>query len=426
MRSFLAAIWAVFGRFVVLLRLGAPPRLTLRVARWLTRFGLREFALQYATLDAIAIGVLVLTGAIDSTAGKAVAAILGLVIVYELRLAWAAHRSAAAVAEELADFPYAPEETRFPRSHLVFPFLMLFARGVKHERGVAYHAEPGRRVRLDIYRPAGAAADGEQRPAAIQVHGGGWIFGSRLEQGIPLLNHLAANGWVGFNIDYRLSPRATFPEHVIDVKRAIAWVRGHADELGVDPERIALTGGSAGGHLVAHAALTANDPTYQPGFEDADTSVAAAVPFYGLYDWLDPEHRLYPGVRDWLFEEMVLKRTREDDPEAYRDASPPYLVHPGAPPFLIFHGEHDTLVPVADGREFARRLEAVSQSPVRYVELPGAEHAFDIFPSLRTARVVEGIERFLRATVPAAPEAEAPATREGAIPPGRDAELSPR
>lgn len=412
MRPFVAAIWGVFRRFVVLLRLGAPPRLTLRVARWLLRFGLREFALQYAVLDALLIGVLAVTGAINSTIGTVLAILLGLVIVYELRLAWLAHRSAAAVAEELADFPGTPEDIRFPRSHLFFPFLMLFARGVTHTRGVVFHSEPGWRVRLDIYRPVEAAPEDERRPAVVQVHGGGWIFGSRMEQGIPLLNHLADNGWVGFNIDYRLSPRATFPDHVIDVKRAIAWVREHADELGIDQSRIALTGGSAGGHLVAHAALTANDPRYQPGFEGADTSVAAAVPFYGLYDWLDPEHRLYPGVRDWLFEEAVLKTTREENPQAYRDASPPYLVHPNAPPFLIFHGDQDTLVPVEDGRAFARRLEAVSKSPVRYVELPGAEHAFDIFPSLRTARVVEGIERFLRATVPAAPEVEEPPEAE--------------
>jgi acetyl esterase/lipase len=395
---FFAALWGILRRFVVLWRLGAPPRLTLRVLRWLWRFTIREFAFQYAAIDAVVIAVLVVTGATDSTLGRVAAGIFGLLLLYELRLGWAAWRSAAAVAEELADFPRAPEETRFPRSHLVFPLLMLFARSVKHTRGVVYHSEGRRRVRLDIYRPAADAADDELRPAVIQVHGGGWIFGSRMEQGIPLLNHLAANGWVGFNIDYRLSPRATWPDHVIDVKRAIAWVRAHADELGIDPGRIALTGGSAGGHLVAHAALTANDATYQPGFEEADTSVAAAVPFYGLYDWLDAELQ-HPGIRDWLLEELVMKRRRAEDPDAFRNASPPYLVHRDAPPFLIFHGEVDTLVPVEDGRRFAKRLEAVSQSPARYVELPAGEHAFDIFPSLRTARVVEGIERFLRAVV---------------------------
>jgi acetyl esterase/lipase len=395
---FFAALWGILRRFVVLLRLGAPPRLTLRVVRWLMRFTMREFAFQYAAVDATVIAALIATGAVESTLGLLVAIVFALLFALEARLAWASWRSATAVAKELADFPRAPEETRFPRSHLVFPLLMLTARSVRHTRGVVYHSEDRRRVRLDVYRPAKAAADGELRPAVIQVHGGGWIFGSRMEQGIPLLNHLASNGWIGLNIDYRLSPRATWPEHVIDVKRAIAWVRANADELGVDPRRVVLTGGSAGGHLVAHAALTANDPRYQPGFEEADTSVAAAVPFYGLYDWLDPELQ-HPGIRDWLLEELVMKRRRVDDPDAFRAASPPYLVHRDAPPFLIFHGEVDTLVPVEDGRRFAERLAAVSQSPARYVELPAGEHAFDIFPSLRTARVVEGIERFLRAVV---------------------------
>ena len=233
----------------------------------------------------------------------------------------------------------------------------------------------------------------------MQVHGGGWIFGSRVEQGIPLLNHLASNGWVGFNVDYRLSPRATMPEHVVDVKRAIAWVRENHEKLGVDPERICITGGSAGGHLCALAALTSADKSLQPGFEDADTSVRAAVPFYGLYDLLDSERRYSPGVREWLMGKVVVKADRESDPDAFRRVSPIHRVHPDAPPFLVFHGEHDTLVPVGDARAFAERLEAVSRNDVLYVELPGSEHAFDLAPSLRTARVIEGIERFLRTVI---------------------------
>ena len=91
-----------------------------------------------------------------------------------------------------------------------------------------------------------------------------------------------------------------------------------------------------------------------------------------------------------------MKATIEDAPELYRDVSPTHRVNGDAPPFLIFHGDQDTLVPVEDARAFAKKLEEASRNPVLYVEMPGAEHAFDIFPSLRTARVVEGIERFLR------------------------------
>jgi acetyl esterase/lipase len=389
------AALAFLRRIAVLVRLGAPPTLVARVIRWTVRFFAREFAFQYIAILAVLIVLGVVFGLADEPVGLAFLVVLGLLMLIEIRFAWLAIKTTRAIEAELREeIPGDPPESRFPKSHLWFPLLMLWSRSVKVERGVVFHSEEKRRVRLDIYRPSAGIPDDERRPALIQVHGGGWILGSRAEQGIPLLNHMAANGWIGFNVDYWLSPRATLPEHVIDVKRAIAWVREHADELGVDPKRIAITGGSAGGHLAALAALTAEDRSLQPGFEDADTSVMAAVPFYGIYDFQALD--VYAYLRDWLFEKVVLKATIEDAPELYRDVSPTHRVNGDAPPFLIFHGDQDSLVPVEDARAFTKKLEAVSQRPVLYVEMPGAEHAFDIFPSLRTARVVEGIERFLR------------------------------
>ena len=212
-----------------------------------------------------------------------------------------------------------------------------------------------------------------------------------------MLNHLAQIGWVGFNIDYRLSPEATFPDQIVDVKRAIAWVRENASELGIDPELICITGGSAGGHLTALAGLSENDPAFQPGFEEADTSLSAVVPFYGVYDLTNSNGFYYEGMRRWVLEQVVFKRRYEDDPDSFRDASPTFRVHADAPPFLVIHGERDTLVPVEDARFFVERLRSVSRHPVRYVELPAAEHAFDLWPSERTARIAEGIGRFLTA-----------------------------
>jgi acetyl esterase/lipase len=391
-----AAAIAFGRRLVALARLGAPPLLTLRVCRWIVRFLAREFAFQYMAVAALLIAALFVFDLADGTVGTIAVIALAAWFAIEARFAWLSWKTTRAIEAELREeIPGEPPESRFPASHLWFPFLMLFARSVEVERGVVFHREERRRVRLDIYRPRGPSPNGSRLPAVIQVHGGGWILGSRSEQGIPLLNHLAANGWVGFNVDYRLSPRATLPEHVIDVKRAIAWVRDNADELGVDPERIAITGGSAGGHLTALAALTANDRSLQPGFEDADTSVMAAVPFYGLYDLHDEAER-YPQYRDWLFAKVVLKQHVSDAPDLYRSVSPTHRATDAAPPFLVFHGDQDTLVPVEDARDFVRRLEEISPNKVLYVEMPGAEHAFDIFPSLRTARVVECIERFLR------------------------------
>jgi acetyl esterase/lipase len=281
---------------------------------------------------------------------------------------------------------------------------MFRRRGVRVVRGVEYARRGNLRLRLDVYMPHEPAR--HPRPAIVQVHGGGWIIGSRREQAIPLLTHLAANGWVGFNIDYRLSPRATFPDHLVDVKQAIAWVRDNADEYGVDPSFVALTGGSAGGHLCALAALTADDPALQPGFEDADTSVAAAVPFYGAYDLLDEAGRHAPVVHR-ILERWVLKARRRDEPERFRLASPMYRLHAEAPPMFVIHGERDSMLPVEEARLFAQRLREISDQPVLYAEMVGGQHAFDLIPSWRTVPVIDAIERFL-ATVRRA-RVEAPA-----------------
>jgi acetyl esterase/lipase len=386
-----------------------PPALRLRLLRWIAGAAVREFAFAFLVATLLLIALALALGASGGWFGVVVVVALGLWAVRLAALAWQSLTSARRVREALADLEPPDEEERsdFPLSNLLLPPLMLWPRGVRHHRGVEFARYGNRPLLLDVYEPRAPWL--RPRPAIVQVHGGGWIVGTRSEQGIPLLNHLAAHGWVGFNIDYRLSPSATFPDHVVDVKRAIAWVREHAEEYGADPNFVCITGGSAGGHLCALAALTAGDPEYQPGFEDADTSVAAAVPFYGVYDLTNAEGDYYDELQ-WVLEELVLKAKVEEDRERFERASPTYRVHAGAPPFCVLHGDHDTLVPVADARRFVQELRRVSREPVVYAELAGAEHAFDVLPSVRTARVVETIERFLatiRAGEPAAASVEA-------------------
>jgi acetyl esterase/lipase len=302
-----------------------------------------------------------------------------------------ARRTTVTVREWSAELELDPGERApaFPRSHVVFPFLMTCRSGVTRTRDIAYGDEPD--MRLDVYRPS---EPGECRPGIMEVHGGAWMIGSKREQGIPLLNHLAANGWVGVNVDYRLSPRVKFPDHLIDLKRAIRWYREHATEYGADPDFLCVTGGSAGGHLAALLALTPGVPEYQPGFEDVDTTVRAAVTFYGVYDivaLLDGGSKTFAST----MERRVMGVRRAEHPEAYEKASPAHWINAAAPPFLVVHGSLDTLVPVTQARSFAERLREVSTAPVLYAEMKGAQHAFDIFPSYRTARVIEGVERFL-------------------------------
>ena len=290
-------------------------------------------------------------------------------------------------AEDLAAAPHAL------RAGAVLPVLMGNRRR-RITRNISYATADGHRLRLDVYTPLHDPLPGERRPAVLQIHGGGWVIGSKDQQGIPLLNHLASCGWVGFNIDYRLSPKVKYPEHLVDCKRALAWIREHAEEYSVDPDFVVVTGGSAGGHLCALVALTQDDPRFQPGFESADTSVQAAVPFYGVYDMLDRGGDHNHVFRDFL-ERMVMGVPPDEHEELWRNYSPVDHVGPDAPPMFVIHGDRDVLVPVEGARRFVEHLRAVSRSTVVYAELQGAQHAFEVFPSARSVRAVEAVERFL-------------------------------
>jgi acetyl esterase/lipase len=183
----------------------------------------------------------------------------------------------------------------------------------------------------------------------------------------------------------------------VDCKRAVAWVRQHIGEYGGDPNFIAVSGGSAGGHLSSLLALTPNDATWQPGFEDLDTSVDACVPFYGVYDTTgDPElsGAYGTGTVD-LLERLVMKTTSSDNPVLFEQASPDHRVTPEAPPMFVFHGVNDTLVPLAVGRHFVAQLRSISAAPVAYVELPRAQHAFDVMASIRSRHTTMGAVQFL-------------------------------
>lgn len=267
-------------------------------------------------------------------------------------------------------------------------------RSWRRHRDIAY-GEFGRRNTLDIWSRADLRRDANA-PVLVQVHGGAWIMGNKEQQAMPLMAHMAERGWVCVAINYRLSPRSTWPDHIVDVKRALAWVKDNIAEHGGDPDFVAITGGSAGGHLCSLAALSANDPAFQPGFEQADTSVVAAVPFYGVYDWTNRDGTGFAGLEDFLGRRVV-KSPLADSRDVYEQASPMSWVGPDAPPMMVVHGTNDSLVPVEQARSFVAMLRAESKHPVVYAELPGAQHAFEIFDSNRTLASVGAVHRFLAA-----------------------------
>lgn len=368
-----------------------PARGWVRIPAFFASWLVNELALYTILWEALATLLFARYGALAEWPGRVGVALMlvssGALVVLHRRGHGASSSMRAALGEHAGDMPW----PRVPALKLWLPFSPARA-GVRRIRNVVFAHEGRLKLRLDVYLPK---APGERRPAIIQIHGGGWVIGDKREQGLPLLYHLASHGWVGFNANYRLSPRATFPDHLVDVKRAIAWVRAHADEYGVDPEFICITGGSAGGHLAALAALTANEADYQPGFEGADTRVQAAVCFYGIYCFVD-RLGVYPKeFISVLLERLVMKAPLTTAEVNFRRASPLDRIHRGAPPMLIVHGDNDTLAPVEYARHFVEELRKVSDAHVFYAEIPGAQHAFDVFASPRTNHVVEGVERFL-------------------------------
>jgi acetyl esterase/lipase len=401
----------------------APLAVASFFAGWLTT----ELALHHIAWQMAATAVFVWLGALDAPPGWLALAIT----LVSWGFLWRAHGRAweaeAAVEDALSEglgreyrSQIDPEiAARFAPSidwsQILLPFPIGRGGDVERLRDIVYTQGDGYRLRLDVYRHRDRPT---RAPTLLQIHGGGWVLGSKNEQGLPLMYHLARRGWVCISADYRLSPRATFPDPLVDVKRALAWIRSDGLAYGVDPDLVVITGGSAGGHLASLAALTPNDPVYQPGFENADTRVQACVAFYGVYDFTDHgKHQRNRGLVR-LLERQVMKCRFDDAADRWRRASPFHCVGQEVPPFFVIHGDHDTLVPVAEARAFAEALRAVSPGRVCYAEIPGAQHAFEIFPSLRTTFVIHGVERFLAWVVSAerrgTPSLEAPDRRAAA------------
>jgi acetyl esterase/lipase len=293
----------------------------------------------------------------------------------------------AAIVPELAgqlDEPFSLRQRLLP--------IPVYDRRVERLANLAFATRGGKSMGIDVYRrrdrPRG-------RPALLFVHGGAWVVGRKDDQGLPLLYRLAAHGWVCFSAGYRKSPAATFPDHIVDVKAALRWIREHGADYGADPRFIAIAGGSAGGHLAALAALTPDEPSWKPEPAGDEVRVAACVPFYGVYDFTDRRGRWRHSPLLPILERAVIKRRRDAAFEIFDAASPMSRVRADAPPFFVVHGTRDVLVPVDDARHFVQLLRARSRAPVAYAELPGAQHAFDLFPSERTLHVLRGVETFL-------------------------------
>lgn len=257
---------------------------------------------------------------------------------------------------------------RRPWLRLLLLPLAVRRRDVVRQPGVAY-GTAGRQNLLDVYLPRSGVTTG---PCLVYVHGGGYRGGRKNNEARALLYRLASQGWVCVSANYRLPRDAPYPAALVDGKRVIGWMREHASGYGADASQIVVAGSSAGAHLAAMVALTPNVSELQPGFEATDTHVSAAICLYGFYvtpTWVERE----PGA----------------------PSAPLELLHDGAPPMLVAHGTHDSFVPVTAARDFVERFRtAAPDSRLVYLELPGAQHSFDLYDSVRFRAVVDAAESF--------------------------------
>lgn len=246
--------------------------------------------------------------------------------------------------------------------------------------------------KLTIYEPAEPCDS--PMPIMLQIHGGGWKLGYSDKQALPLRDKLTQAGWLFISIEYRLSPNAKFPDHLIDCKQALLWIKRNIEDYGGDPDFIMATGGSAGGHLASLLALTHDKEKdlLQPGFSgEILPDIKGCVPLYGIYDFTNEG-----GLRDQVpiqpYLEKIVMQTPPDD-RLWQLASPIKQLHNNRPPFMVIHGELDTLALVEEARAFVQKAK-ICKSPFYYFELPQTQHAFDLCYSPHAINTIQAVHYF--------------------------------
>ena len=220
----------------------------------------------------------------------------------------------------------------------------------------------------------------------MYVHGGGWTGGDPQRQARDLYHALALDGWAVLAVRYPFTPHVSVEHQVAAISEAIRWARAELPGHGVRPTHLVVAGGSAGGHLAAMAALTA---------DDRHAEVDACIGLYGVYDMANRNRTRAHWTKT---EREVMLASVDDAPDRYRAVSPLDQVHGDAPPMLIVHGTHDTLVPIAEGKQFVDALRAAGRS-VDFVPVYGAQHAFDAVSSMTSRTAAAVVRDWLRKTV---------------------------
>ena len=262
---------------------------------------------------------------------------------------------------------------------------------VNIRKDVPYGRGGGRDLMCDIYSPP----TGDARPAVLLVHGGGWRQGDRAVMS-GYGTRLAQEGFVGVACEYRLTPESPWPAHIEDVKAALRWMRANAGQLGIDPEKIAALGRSAGAHLVLLAAGTPGLEAFEGegGHAGIASDVAAVVAVFPPTLFFTGDDRIHGGTPA-----RALMGDAASD-EAARLASPVHHVTPSFPPTMLLHGTADKVVPVTASMVMYGAL-AKAGVPVEmhlYAEQPHGFAGQPEFLDLCAAEAAHFLKRYLVAT----------------------------
>jgi acetyl esterase/lipase len=260
---------------------------------------------------------------------------------------------------------------------------------------------------LDLYLPAAPKQSGTL-PAVIHYHGGGWRTGGRSSLGptvdalgLSPIERLADAGFVVASVDYRLSSVATFPAQLLDAKTAVRWLRVHAAEYNVDPDRIYAWGDSAGGHLASLVGLTAGSPKYRGDAESLDDLTGVSDTVAAVAAWYPPTDLLHMGLQrlpdavasaddPGSREALLLGAQPAEAPEKAAAASPLTYAGRHAPPFFLAHGTADRFVPPAQSATLAAALEAAG-TDVELLLIEGADHMWQL-PGQNPAAAVKAAD----------------------------------
>ncbi len=262
------------------------------------------------------------------------------------------------------------------------------------ERDVPYGQAGGHPLLLDILRPKQASS--QPRPAIVFIHGGGWSGGRKTDALGRLLPFAASGDYFCMSVEYRLSGEATWPAQIHDCKAAIRWLKTNAAKYHVDPEKIGVWGGSAGGHLVSMLGLTGNvkELEGQSGSPEPSSRVACVVDFCGPSDFLAiAKLKADAGRHAFGPVEKLLGGPIAEKQDLARAASPVTYVSKDAPPFLIVHGTADPVVPLSQAEQLYQALKQAGQQ-VTFVKIEGGGHGIG-GPEV-TARVRAFFDRWLR------------------------------